>query len=96
MPQGKLKVKSKLPAPTKGKKAKGKPATQRANRPIQPKKHKGQETQKLKRIVTKNVNKSVEEEMRSRAYDGQKKKLSQAQEAVAAYHTEQKAASSNA
>ncbi|KAK4872803.1 hypothetical protein RN001_014832 [Aquatica leii] len=95
MPQGKLKVKSKLPAAVKSKKGKGKAMTQRANHPIKPKKQMLQETQKMKRVVTKNVNKAVEDEMRSRAYDGQKKKLSKAQEAVAAYHNEQESGTSN-
>ncbi|KAK5639755.1 hypothetical protein RI129_010566 [Pyrocoelia pectoralis] len=89
MAQGKLKIKSKLPPNVKNKKhvQKGKAVTQRANCPIKPKKQKQQETHKLKQIVTKSVNKSVEEEMRSRAYEGQRQ-LSKAQEAVATYHKE--------
>ncbi|KAB0792482.1 hypothetical protein PPYR_14441 [Photinus pyralis] len=89
MAQGKLKVKSKLPPSVKNKKPaqKGKAVTQRANCPIKPKKQKHQEAQKLKQVVTKSVNKSVEEEMRSRAYEG-KRPLSKAQEAVANYHKE--------
>ncbi|KAF5272696.1 hypothetical protein FQA39_LY07723 [Lamprigera yunnana] len=93
MPQGKLKVKSKLPPKVKGKKGKGKPVTKKANAPIKPKKQKQQEAQKMKRIVTKSVNKTVEEEMRSRAYEGQRK-LSNAQEAVAAYHKGQESSKS--
>lgn len=55
--------------------------------PIQPKKHKFAEQQKLKQIVSKSVNKSVEEEMRKRAKEGQIN-LSKAQQAVAKYHKE--------
>lgn len=53
--------------------------------PIQPKKHKFAEQQKLKQIVSKSVNKSVEEEMRKRAKEGQIN-LSKAQQAVAKHH----------
>lgn len=55
--------------------------------PIQPKKHKFAEQQKLKQIVSKSVNKSVEQEMRSRAKEGQIN-LSKAQQAVAKHHKE--------
>lgn len=53
--------------------------------PIQPKKHKFAEQQKLKQIVSKSVNKSVEEEMRKRAKEGQLN-LSKAQLAVSKHH----------
>lgn len=55
--------------------------------PIQSKKHKFAEQQKLKQIVSKSVNKSVEEEMRKRAKEGQLN-LSKAQQAVAKHHRE--------
>lgn len=54
-----------------------------SDKPIQSKKHKFQEASKLKKIVSKNVNRAVEEEMRSRASDG-KKNFSKAEQAVAA------------
>ncbi|XP_050335518.1 UPF0390 protein zgc136864 [Bactrocera neohumeralis] len=86
MVQGKFK-KAKLPASVqkKQKQAKAKPFTRRSNAPIQPKKAKFNEQQKIKNAISKTVNKSVENELRSRAVEGQIK-LSKAQEAVAKYH----------
>lgn len=75
MAQGKLKVKTKLPASTKAKANKGKkgPAVQRrGNAPVQPKKAKLQETQKLKKIISKTVNTAAEDELRERALEGRK------------------------
>lgn len=88
MPQGKLKVKTKLPQNAKVKKTikKGKAVTKRANCPVPSSRTKVDEVRKLKRVVTKTVNKSIEEEIRSRALD--KKSLSKVQEAVAKYHGE--------
>jgi len=77
MPQGKLKVKTKLPAKTKPKKkAKGPAVSKRANRPIAPKKQKHQETQKLKKIITKAVNEAMEDDLRARALEGKKSLVS--------------------
>lgn len=53
--------------------------------PIQPKKSVNCEQQKLKQIVSKNVNRSVEDEMRKRATEGLIN-LSNAQKAVAKTH----------
>lgn len=58
--------------------------------PIQAKKTKFAEQQKLKQMVTKNVNKHVELEIRSRATNG-KINLSKAQEAVAKFHKDKTA-----
>lgn len=55
--------------------------------PIQAKKQKFAEQQKLKQLVTKNVNKNVEQEIRQRATDGQIN-LSKAQQAVVKHHQE--------
>lgn len=55
--------------------------------PIQAKKNKFGEQQKLKQLVSKNVNKSVEQEIRQRATEGQMN-LSKAQQAVAKFHKE--------
>ncbi|XP_065160827.1 uncharacterized protein [Atheta coriaria] len=85
MAQGKMKVKTKVPESNKNKKGKGKAVTQRANKPITPKKHKFEEAHKLKKAITKTVNKAVEKEMRDRSSSGQKN-FSKAQEAVAAHH----------
>ncbi|KDR21967.1 hypothetical protein L798_02856 [Zootermopsis nevadensis] len=77
MPQGKLKVKTKLPAKTKSKKkVKGPAVTKRGSRPIAPKKQKNQEAQKLKKIITKNVNEAMEDDLRARALDGKKSLVS--------------------
>lgn len=54
------------------------------------KKQKFAESQKLKQIVTKNVNRSVEQEIRSRAKQG-KINLSKAQQAVAKHHRDKAA-----
>lgn len=75
MAQGKLKVKTKLPAAvkTKVKKVKKDSAIQRrGNAPVQPKKAKLQETQKLKKIISKAVNNTIEDELREAAMDGRK------------------------
>lgn len=57
--------------------------------PIQQKKAKFAESQKLKQIISKTVNRSMEEEMRSRAREGQIN-LSKAQLAVAKHHKDKK------
>ncbi|KYM97874.1 PREDICTED: uncharacterized protein LOC108778058 [Cyphomyrmex costatus] len=77
MAQGKLKVKTKLPTSVKTKANKGKgkkgPAIQRrGNAPVQPKKAKLQETQKLKKMISKTVNTVMEDELREKALDGKK------------------------
>lgn len=78
MAQGKLKVKSKVPASRKGKaknknKKKTTPAIQRrSNAPIQPKKKKVEDAHKLKQMITRTVNKAMEEELREKALDGKK------------------------
>ncbi|XP_014240346.1 uncharacterized protein LOC106661456 [Cimex lectularius] len=59
----------------KEKKKKEKPL-QKKNRPIAPKKAKFEEVKKLKKIITKNVNRSLEEQIRAIATDGQKVHLS--------------------
>ncbi|XP_067643906.1 uncharacterized protein [Eurosta solidaginis] len=86
MVQGKFK-KTKLPVGIQQKqKQKNKKAfTRRANAPIQPKKTKFNEQQKIKHAISKTVNKSVESELRSRAMQGELK-MSRAQEAVAKHH----------
>ncbi|KAJ8932393.1 hypothetical protein NQ318_012743 [Aromia moschata] len=88
MAQGKLKVKTKLPqnVKSKGKQDKGKAVTKRSNCPIQPKKKKHEEAQKLKQAISKTLNKAVEDEMRNRATSSQKP-LSKAQQAVANHHS---------
>ncbi|GAB0087872.1 uncharacterized protein DMENIID0001_022260 [Sergentomyia squamirostris] len=87
MPQGKTKVKTKMPDSIKQKlkKKKGVAFTRRANAPIQPKKAKLQDTQKIKQLLSKAVNKSVEEDIRSRAQEGEIN-FSKAQKAVAKHH----------
>nr|XP_023026503.1 UPF0390 protein UM03986 [Leptinotarsa decemlineata] len=87
MAQGKMKVKAKLPNNVKSKKSNGPSATQRSNRPIKPKKKQHEESQKLKQIISKNINKKIEEEVRARASGGQQK-LSKAQQAVATHNSE--------
>ncbi|KAL6258783.1 uncharacterized protein LOC105434113 [Pogonomyrmex barbatus] len=77
MAQGKLKVKTKLPASvkTKANKSKAKkspPIQRRGNAPVQPKKTKLQEAQKLKKIMSKTVNIAVEDELREKALEGRK------------------------
>ncbi|XP_019865019.1 uncharacterized protein LOC109594253 [Aethina tumida] len=89
MAQGKLKVKTKVPQNVKTKKQKGSAITKRANCPIQSRKKKNDETNKLKEIITKTVNKAVEDEMRAKAETGQKS-LSNAQKAVAAHNSKSK------
>ncbi|XP_012151031.1 uncharacterized protein LOC100884084 isoform X1 [Megachile rotundata] len=74
MAQGKLKVKTKVPASAKGK-AKNKsnkgPGIQRRNNaPIQPKKKKFEESHKLKQMISKTVNRAMENELREKALDG--------------------------
>ncbi|XP_011189356.1 uncharacterized protein LOC105216517 [Zeugodacus cucurbitae] len=92
MVQGKFK-KAKLPASVqkKEKQKNEKAFTRRSNAPIQPKKAKFNEQQKIKNAISKTVNKSVENELRSRAVEG-KIKLSKAQEAVAKHHQAKAAA----
>ncbi|CAK9812476.1 hypothetical protein ANTQUA_LOCUS7281 [Anthophora quadrimaculata] len=74
MVQGKLKVKTKVPVSLKGKakvKNKGGLAIHRRNNaPIQPKKKKFEESHKLKQMITKTVNKAMEDELRQKALDG--------------------------
>ncbi|XP_075160561.1 uncharacterized protein LOC142233498 [Haematobia irritans] len=86
MAQGKFK-KAKLPdSIQKKQKQKNSAAfTRRSNAPIQAKKSKFNENQKIKQAISKNLNKSMESEMRSRATEGQIK-LSKAQEAVAKHN----------
>ncbi|XP_078045706.1 uncharacterized protein LOC144474574 [Augochlora pura] len=77
MAQGKIKVKSKLPASTKGKakektKKKGPAVQRRNNAPIQPKKKKLEDAHKLKQMITRTVNKAMENELREKALDGKK------------------------
>ncbi|XP_005185631.1 uncharacterized protein LOC101888893 [Musca domestica] len=86
MVQGKFK-KAKLPASVQKKQKQKNSAafTRRSNAPIQAKKSKFNEHQKIKQAISKTLNKSVEEEMRSRAAEG-KLKLSKAQEAVAKHN----------
>ncbi|XP_025993727.1 uncharacterized protein LOC105201085 isoform X1 [Solenopsis invicta] len=75
MPQGKLKVKTKLPASAKAKANKGKKGSaiqKRGNAPVQPKKAKLQEAQKLKKIISKTVNAAAEDDLRERALEGKK------------------------
>lgn len=62
--------------------------------PIQAKKAKFAESQKLKQIVSKTVNKSVEDEIRARAKEGQIN-LSKAQQAVVKHHKNKKATTDN-
>ncbi|KAI8117340.1 hypothetical protein FF38_09278 [Lucilia cuprina] len=86
MVQGKFK-KAKLPASIQ-KKQKQKNAaafTRRSNAPIQAKKSKFNENQKIKQAISKTLNKSVESEMRSRAMEGHIN-LSKAQQAVAKHN----------
>ncbi|KAJ8981689.1 hypothetical protein NQ317_003410 [Molorchus minor] len=77
MAQGKLKVKTKLPERLKSKNIKLKAARLLRgqlvflDRPIQPKKDKLEKIQKIKQIISKTVNKAVEEEIRNRAKSGQ-------------------------
>lgn len=85
MAQGKLKVKAKLPTNVKKHKKRGPATTKRSNAPIKPKKQGFQEAHKLKQIITKTVNKAVEEEIRSQAGKSNLN-LSKAQEAVANYN----------
>lgn len=87
MAQGKLKIKTKVPV-KKGKSVKGAAVTKRANAPIKPKKQKQQDAHKLKQIITKTLNKAMEDEMRARAGKG-KLVLSNAQQVVAKHNTEQ-------
>ncbi|XP_073967749.1 uncharacterized protein [Bombus fervidus] len=74
MAQGKLKVKAKLPSTVKGKDKKKKSLgiQRRNNAPIQPKKKKFEETHKLKQMITKSVNKAVEDELRERVLEGKR------------------------
>jgi len=75
MAQGKLKVKTKLPSSVKAKanKAKKGPAIQRrGNAPVQPKKAKLQEAQKLKKMISKTLNTAMEDDIRERALEGKK------------------------
>ncbi|XP_015522320.1 UPF0390 protein zgc136864 [Neodiprion pinetum] len=78
MAQGKLKVKAKLPASAKPKGGgnknnnnnKGRPIQRRGNAPVRPKKAKFEEQNKLKKIISKTVNKAMEQELRQRALGG--------------------------
>ncbi|OAD62772.1 hypothetical protein WN48_07229 [Eufriesea mexicana] len=76
MAQGKLKVKSKVPSPiknkNKGKNKKSLAIQRRSNAPIQPKKRKFEEAHKLKQMITRTVNKAMEDELRKKALDGKK------------------------
>uniref|UniRef100_A0A6M2DS87 Uncharacterized protein n=1 Tax=Xenopsylla cheopis TaxID=163159 RepID=A0A6M2DS87_XENCH len=87
MAQGKIKVKTNVPLKnTKNKKPKGKATSRRANAPIQPKKKKFEESSKLKQMITKTVNKSLEADIRAIANDNNKI-LSEAQKAVVAHNS---------
>uniref|UniRef100_A0A1L8DBS0 Uncharacterized protein n=1 Tax=Nyssomyia neivai TaxID=330878 RepID=A0A1L8DBS0_9DIPT len=94
MPQGKIKVKTKVPDAVKAKLQKKKKSgvafTRRANAPIQAKKTKMQGTQKIKQLLSKAVNKSVEEDIRARASEGVIN-FSKAQHAVAKHNKNSKA-----
>ncbi|XP_029037253.1 uncharacterized protein LOC114873261 [Osmia bicornis bicornis] len=74
MAQGKLKVKTKVPTSAKGKaKSKNKnrlPIQRRNNAPIQPKKKKFEEAHKLKQMISKTVNRAMENELREKALGG--------------------------
>ncbi|KAK1134018.1 hypothetical protein K0M31_011803 [Melipona bicolor] len=72
MAQGKLKVKANVPSTVKGKnKNKNTRAIQRRNNaPIQHKKSKFEEIHKLKQMITKTVNKAMENELREKALEG--------------------------
>ncbi|XP_067010801.1 uncharacterized protein [Anabrus simplex] len=76
MPQGKLKVKAKVPVTPKAKKkpakAKGPAVSKRRGRPMKAKKGGAQESLKLKKAVTKTINESMENELRAKALDGKK------------------------
>jgi len=75
MAQGKLKVKAKLPQsskPKQGKNKKGPAIQRRGNAPVRPKKAKLEEAHKLKKIITRTVNKAMEEELRDKALNGKK------------------------
>ncbi|XP_053685191.1 uncharacterized protein LOC128734842 [Sabethes cyaneus] len=89
MAQGKLKLKGK-PSTNNKKPAskKGSAFSARKNVPIQSKKHKFQESHKLKQAVSKTVNRKNEDEIRKLVYEGQKN-LSQAQQAVIEHHKRQ-------
>ncbi|KAJ0182302.1 hypothetical protein K1T71_001671 [Dendrolimus kikuchii] len=65
MAQGKLKVKSKLPAGAKIKKQKGKAVTKRPNAPVPSKSV--AERNKMKAAVTKMVNAAAEQQLRGMA-----------------------------
>ncbi|XP_055855105.1 uncharacterized protein LOC129918532 [Episyrphus balteatus] len=94
MAQGKFKKAKLAAAIQKKQKQKNSVAfTRRANAPIQAKKNKFNENQKIKQVITKNVNKSVEHELRGRATEGNIN-LSKAQEAVAKHHKSQATTSS--
>ncbi|CAL7947653.1 unnamed protein product [Xylocopa violacea] len=73
MAQGKLKVKAKVP-PLKGKNnnKRGSAIQRRNNAPIQPKKKKFEEAHKLKQMITRTVNRAMENELREKALDGKK------------------------
>lgn len=73
MAQGKTKVKAKLPPSLKtkeSKKQKGPASKRRGNAPIQPKKAKFEDAHKLKKMISKNVNRAMENELRQKAMDG--------------------------
>ncbi|KMQ88373.1 hypothetical protein RF55_12158 [Lasius niger] len=75
MAQGKLKVKTKVPASVKtkaNKVKKGSAIQRRGNAPVRPKKTKLQETQKLKKMISKAVITTIEEELREAAMEGRK------------------------
>ncbi|KAJ8922225.1 hypothetical protein NQ315_004162 [Exocentrus adspersus] len=86
MAQGKLKIKTKLPQNIKIKKQKAGTSAKRSNCLIKPKKKNHQESQKLKKIISKTVNKAIEEEIRAKATSSQTN-LSKAQQAVAKFQS---------
>ncbi|XP_011306285.1 uncharacterized protein [Fopius arisanus] len=74
MAQGKLKVKTSTPGgkKNKGGSKKGSQVQRRNNAPIKPKKAKFEETHKLKQMITRTVNRAMENELRDKALDGKK------------------------
>ncbi|XP_063984120.1 uncharacterized protein LOC135166080 [Diachasmimorpha longicaudata] len=75
MAQGKLKVKTSTPGGKKTQAKGGKKGLQvqrRNNAPIKPKKSKFEEAHKLKQMITKTVNRAMENELRDKALEGKK------------------------
>ncbi|KAE9541794.1 hypothetical protein AGLY_003785 [Aphis glycines] len=81
MPQGKFKNKSQVSFSTK--KKKNEPHKSRKACPMPSKKHKYEEGQRIKRMISKNVNKMAEDDLRSLAMDNKKVFLSKKKKQVA-------------